>query len=253
MKERYAVLRDTRKPLDLLRQCGGYYQCPKDADDKRLGPLVGYAGRDDSGRQYVGDVYANFAKLERHAPALQNVAGKLIERVRVPALVDRPVVEATGFCGAPEGGKALAVALAMIASGQYIFPEKKITVAASATSREVSELVFDRHEPEPETIWWIVEDVCNNFSTTAKLVKLIEDCGASVAGIICFLNRSLEVEDQFTVRDGLVLPVVALVRQPIMQWSQDHPDVAEDIKAGNIVWKPKNDWAKLEAAMVANS
>ena len=249
----------TQAPLDLLKRCGGYYECPKDANGKRLGPLVGYAGRDENGWQFVGDVYVNFAKAERHAPILKHFARMLYLKTCNYHRGDRLsnfLEKLTGFCGAPEGGKALACQLAQ-ASGtlaeehlsQYIFPEKKIIALATPTSREVSELVFDRHEPEAGESWWIVEDVCNNFSTTAKLVALIESYGASVAGILCFLNRSPEINEEFCLRPGLKLPVIALVRKKIEQYRQNNPFVAEDVLMGNVVWKPKNEWGKLAAAM----
>lgn len=118
----------------------------------------------------------------------------------------------------------------------------------------MKKLVFDRHEPdsrEPFTgeMWWIVEDVCNNFSTTAALVSLIESFKASVCGIICFLNRSTMVGGVFSPRCGLDLPVICVERQPIEQYEQGDPEVAADIEAGNVVWKPKNDWSTLAEAM----
>lgn len=242
------------RPIETLARCGGYYECPKDASGKRWGPLAGYAGRDEKGRQFVGDVYVNFAKAERHLPVLRDFAEKLAfqldHQMRLKGF-SALGTKATGFCGAPEGGKALAVMLANFCGNQYIFPEKKVTVAATPSSREISELVFDRHEPEKGDLWWITEDVCNNFSTTKTMVDLIESFGAQVAGIICFLNRSLEVGGEYRPKDGLVLPVIMLIRQKIEQYTQDDPAVAEDIRAGNVVWKPKNDWDKLAGTMAA--
>jgi len=45
------------------------------------------------------------------------------------------------------------------------------------------------------------------------------------------------------------LPIFAVVRESFDQFEQDDPSVADDVSAKNVVWKPKNDWAKLEAAM----
>jgi len=42
------VVRVSADHLEILRRCGGYYGCPKDAAGKRLGPLVGYAGKYDN-------------------------------------------------------------------------------------------------------------------------------------------------------------------------------------------------------------
>ncbi len=231
-------------PLDLMREHRAYYECPRDADGRRLGPLVGYAGRDEAGRQFVGDVYVNFAQAERHPALLARFSAALHETVEARGL--KPVWDGvTGFCGAPEGGRAFAYQLALDAGREYIYPEKVVTEAATAGSREVTALALVRHQPEPGQAWFIVEDVCNNFSTTAKLVAELERFGATVAGVLCFLNRSLTVGDHFDVRPGLSIPVVAVVRKPFGQFRQDDPAVAADIAAGNVVWSPKRDWPRL--------
>ena len=227
-------------PLKLLHRCGGYYECPKDSKGMRLGPLVGYAGRDGQGRQKVGEVYANFAKAERHGTVLSQVA---------LGLKDKLPEYGAGFCGAPEGGKALAVTLASLTFRQYIFPEKEILELKTDTSREKSRLVFARHEPFSGEKWWITEDVCNNFSTTREMVDLIESKGATVLRVVCFLNRSLTVDTTYSAREGLELPVIALVRKPIDEWEQDDPAVIQDVQEKNVVWKPKNEWDRLMKAM----
>ena len=237
-------------PLDLMRQVGAFYECPKDAAGKRLGPLVGYAGRDHTGRQYVGDIYVNFAQAERHPALLAIFSTALGDAVRAQGL-SVLMGRAKGFCGAPEGGKAFAYQLAADHAKHYIYPEKKVTGLADATRRETSDLVFSRHEPARGESWFIVEDVCNNFSTTSTLVALIESFGASVAGVLCFLNRSGVVTTSYEPREGLILPVVAVVQKPFGQFDQADPDVAGDIARGNVVWSPKRDWQALAAAQGA--
>ncbi|MCX6715902.1 MAG: hypothetical protein NT077_02685 [Candidatus Taylorbacteria bacterium] len=224
-------------PLDLLKRCSGYYERPP------AGPLVGYAGRDEAGKQYVGMVYVNFAMAERHGIVLKHIA--LETFIKFPEIARN----GDGFCAAPEGGKALAVALATHLGKDYIFPEKEIIALKTEHSREKSRLIWGRHEPKPREKWWIVEDVCNNFSTTTEMIGLTENCGATVVGIICFLNRSFSHVINYTAPNGVRLPIHALVSRTIAEYSQDDPVVATDIAAGNIVWKPKNEWARLEAAM----
>ena len=239
-------------PLDLMREAGAYYECPTGPDGRRLGPLVGYAGRDGQGRQFVGDIYINFARAETR-PALLASFSQTLRASRGARGLDALLHDATGFCGAPEGGKAFAYQLALDAGKRYIYPEKKVTAAASAASREVSELVFARHEPASGESWFIVEDVCNNFSTTAKLVASVEAFGARVAGILCFLNRSDTIDEAYEARSGLVLPVVAVVRKSFGQFAQDDPAVAEDLAKGNVVWSPKKEWPRLAAAMAGDA
>jgi orotate phosphoribosyltransferase len=244
----HAAIARGADPLELLRVCGGYYECPRDASGKRRGPLVGYAGRDALGRQFVGDVYVNFAAAERYGVVLQTIARALWK-----ALDAAGIGRIDGFCGAPEGGKALAAVLAMLADAMYLFPEKRITAVATEKSREQSELIFSRHEPSEGERWVVVEDVCNNFSTIARLVELTERYKARIVGVGCFLNRSVDVESEYIAsRSGappIRLPIVSLVRKALPQYRQDDSAVAAEVAAGNVVWKPKNDWHRLAEAM----
>lgn len=227
------------KYAEFAQQCGAYYSRPKGPDGKFFGPLVGYAGKDDNGKQYVGDVYIDFAKIEEKAWALyENVAHPLATALR--DLLKR----GTAFCGAPEGGKALAYALAFTTKERFFYPDKVLLAPATANSRAQSKLEFLRHPVVEGERVILVEDVCNNFSTTADLIRLVERGGGIVVGIACFLNRSLEVDDMFTVRDAKY-PVVALWREKIMQYKQDDPYVAESVANGNVVWQPKYEWERL--------
>ncbi len=239
--------------MQTLKNCGGYYACPKDPDGKRLGPLVGYAGSykapNGSQKKYVGDVYANFAKAEIHPNVLKFFAEKLTVEVYHRMDIDDIDV----LCGAPIGGYSLADALSLANGIDVIKAEKKVTVAATDDGkREESELVFGRHEIEEGMKYAIVEDVCNNFSTTEKLIKQIFSNGGYISAIICFLNRSLAVDthyDSVTISDQI--PVISLVRLPIKEYEQENVSVYEDITSGNVVWKPKDKdtWNKLMKAM----
>jgi orotate phosphoribosyltransferase len=226
-------------PLAILQLCGGYYNCPKALDGKRLGPLVAYAARYDGNLQWVGDTYVNFAKAENHPALVWHFATGMSKQFRAIMAVHNEV-----FCGAPEGGKALAVILALLNHRPYIFPEKKVIALGTSGSREQSELVWGRHSVEPGQRIIIVEDVANNFSTTDKLIQLIEDGGAEVAAIVCFLNRSTTVKASYKG-----IPIFSLVQQEIPEYRQDDERVASDMAAGNVVLKPKDQWSLLATAM----
>lgn len=240
--------------LETLGNCGGFYSCPKDSDGRRLGPLVGYAGKYEAsdGRQlqWVGDIYANFAKAEPHANVLKFFAGCLSNRLDAQVGLNNIDV----FCGAPIGGYSLADALGLGNNIDMIKAEKKVMALATSTSREQSKLLFSRHDVEPGLNYVVVEDVCNNFSTTEAQIALIDFAGGKVLAIACFLNRSLTVEQEYySAVMSCDIPVVSLVRLPINEWKQDDPAVAEDIIRGNVVWKPKDEWDCLMRAMQAHN
>jgi orotate phosphoribosyltransferase len=251
MKERSASkkVKIVADPLKTLHACGGFYSCPKTSDGERIGPLVGYAGKyeavDGTKKQWVGDVYANFAKAEEYPFVLHHYAEQISSKLS-------PYLDLINiFCGAPLGGYDFTKMLGLVYDRRAIKAEKKVIALATGNSREESILVFGRHEIKPGDDVAIVEDVCNNFSTTDKLISLIEKSGGKISAIVCLLNRSLSV-DSFYLRDGddsEPIPVISLVRLHIPEFKQDDPAVEEDIKKGNVAWKPKDEWGRLMNAM----
>lgn len=240
-------------PLEALKLVDGYYNCPKDSDGKRLGPLVGYAGTyiDSSGAEkaYVGDLYANFAKAEQQPMLLDKIASELSTRIiqflqkEEYAYIERAMETAKFYIAAPEkGGFAIGMLLARHLRWKLAYVEKEIIALKTTTEREQSKLAFKRHAIEPGSLVMICEDVLNNFSTTKKTVALIESWNSKVVGIAGILNRSINVEDSWGENN---IPVLSLLRMPAAEYQQDDPRVAADIQAGNIVLKPKDEWEKL--------
>lgn len=210
---------------------------------------MGYAAEYKPGKHYVGDVYANWAKAEEYPPVLDHLACGLAERVSSAMDVEGIDV----VCGAPMGGLSIGLSLARELGCRYVYAEKKVTRAASCGEREEAKLVLGRHEVKAGDDVVIVEDVLNNFSTTAELCTLIREAGGRILGIVGLLNRSLTVYGDYVLPDGIELPVIALVQKPIPEWWQDDAAVVADIEAGNVVWKPKAEWPRLMAAMQAAS
>ena len=241
------ILRFSHDAWGLLAALDGYYECPKGEAGERLGPLVGYAGHyGEQNLHYVGDVYANFAVAEEEPEVLGHYVNQIMNNVlgRIP----RKDIDV--FCGAPMGGITLAYELARREGKRFIFSEKKVTAVATPNSREESKLTFLRHKVRQGERVVICEDVLNNFSTTAMLIKLIEEAGGEVIAILALLNRST-IFNQVYDYNGRSIPVMAMVRKRIEEYHQDDLAVAADVAAGNVVWKPKDEWEKLKAAVSA--
>lgn len=221
--------------MQILQRRSAIYQVVKDGEGKRLTPLVGYAGKyptDEGERAYVGETYFDFAMVEQDISSLFQFAIGPSETLRNLGV--------NVALGAPMGGIAFAVAMADSIPCAFAFAEKKVTAVATADAREVSELVIARHHIPKGARVAVVEDVCNNFSTTGKLFELVRSMEAEVVAIACAINRS---EGQ--VREWEGVRVVAALDIPMPQWRQDDPYVAHDIAAGNVVWKPKGQWQEL--------
>ncbi|MBU0898961.1 MAG: hypothetical protein KJ613_04050 [Nanoarchaeota archaeon] len=220
-----------------LKNCGGYYECPKDEEGKRLGPLVAYAGTYDTSnserKRFVGDVYYNLAKVEEHPPVLRVFADKLL--AKMPRGTDTVL-------GAPLGGYTFAYQLASALDCRFVFAEKKVIELGKDGGRDKTILIMKRHELTSNSFVTIVEDVCNNFSTTEQIFEIVQMFGANVVAIACELNRSGQTE-----WNGI--PVISLMDIPTSQYKQEDPEVAEDMQKGNIVWDAKKEWERLTLAM----
>jgi adenine/guanine phosphoribosyltransferase-like PRPP-binding protein len=226
-------------PTELLKACGGYYECIKDETGVRLTPLVGYAGKyptsDKKELQYVGEVYANFSKAEENPAIMFHLTQMLKGKIKHNATV---------FVGPQMGGIAVGQFLAYHCGVRFACAEKEITQLKTDELREQSRLVFKRHEIKEGDMVIIAEDVLNNFSTTKELINLVEEKGATVCAIVALLNRSLHVDVCYTYNKKN-FPVIALVRKPYAEYEQHDEEVADDIAKGNVVLKPKDEWSKL--------
>jgi adenine/guanine phosphoribosyltransferase-like PRPP-binding protein len=243
-------------PLGLLKALDGLYECPKDAHGKRTGPLVGYAANytdaEHKERQYVGDIYANFAKAEEYPIVLSHWGRKLWEQLCINKHIviddrtENPEYRYV-FVGPQMGGVSIAQFVAYNGrevEARYACAEKKITQLKSATMREQSEIVFARHSIKKGDKVFIVEDVMNNFSTTKKVIDLVETHDATVVGIAGILNRSPFVETIYEYGKRSI-PVTALVRKAYPEYKQDEIAVLTDMQKGNVILKPKDEWRKL--------
>jgi orotidine-5'-phosphate decarboxylase/adenine/guanine phosphoribosyltransferase-like PRPP-binding protein len=228
-------------PLATLKACGGYYKSPMAPDNNYLGPLVAYAGtyESESGpKNYVGYEYFNFAKAEAEPLARAYFASE------ISAIIKAAGIKCDVVVGAPMGGILLAGDVARYLDCRSIFAEKKVIEPARPQDgvKEKSELIIDRHEIRQNDAVVIVEDVCNNFSTTEKLKNLIEGMGGKLAAIVCAFNRSGKHE-----WEGI--PVFTSCFIPTQQFKQDDVQIADLMRLDKIVWKPKAEWSKLESAM----
>ena len=229
-------------PLKVLYHCLGYYDCPKQDDGLRLGPLCGYAGTYDDGqggkKQYVGEVYYNFSQVEQLSHVLHWFALKILAELNESGFTDFDAV-----LGAPMGGIALAEALAFNSARHFVFAEKKETVTGTE-GRAKSVQVLNRHVVLPGMSVLLVEDVCNNFSTTEQIKSLIESRGAELVGVVCAFNRSSHLSWKKH-------PIFSPAFIPTKQYRQDDPTVAHDIAVGRVEWKPKDVWLEKFRPLIA--
>jgi len=233
--------------LAMLPGNQGYYDCPKDINGKRLGKLVGYAGTYDTPegpKHYLGERYWNFPRGAERDPL---VMSEYVQTV-VAQLRDRTFREQYGEIdcafGLPQGGLIPAYEIARYYGCNYSCADKEILELKTANSREKSRLVLGRHTIEPGWKVGIVDDLGNNFSNTDKAIQLVEERGGIVTMIIYMINRSPQGLTVWEYQGRKIL-VTQAVLIPTPEYRQDDPYVAADVAAGNVVWKPKDNWDSL--------
>ncbi len=235
-------------PWELSLRCNAVYVCPKDATGKRLGPLVPYAGKDAQGRNLVGDVYYNFGWIEPYMLVVRFFAEIIARKIQaIPELA-----KATTIVGVPEGGRTLAGEVAAATGKRFVYPAKVPRPKAAGAIKDEFDFVFRRNELYPEELVIVGEDVQNNFNNTLVTLNSVAKTGAIVVGFCSALNRSPFVEDTFITSalfSGIAFPVVTAIRRRLPEYEQDDPEVAADIKAGNLELKVKENWARLKGIM----
>jgi len=222
----------------ILKDCNALYESPKDENGKYIGPLVAYAGMDENGKNFVGFHYVNIAQAEQ----------EYLPRIELSKIMAEKITQAVGkpdrLIAAPMGGIVFAASTANFLETHVSFFEKKVNKLADVenNTREESELVYKRHNLESGEKVIIFEDLCNNFSTTEKMIETLKSMGAEVIAIACIFNRSN--------KDGFMgIPVVSVLHIPIPEYKQDDPTVKDIVESGNIVLSPKKEWPRLKSAM----
>lgn len=223
-------------PIEVLKKCNGFYESSRNEDGNYLGPVVKYAGMydsEDGKKNYVGFKYFNFAKVDRN-PKLRDYFARLIASNTKERLARLDLLGDV-LLGAPMGGLQLVGELSRLTGLDSIFAEKA-----------ANDVVISRYDIIAGERVIIVEDVCNNFSTTAKLKEEIERHGGVLVAIVCAINRSESSAWNHEI------PVIAACHIPTKEYKQEDPEVAEHIKNGNFVQRPKSEWDRLKEAMAIN-
>ncbi|MFA6963357.1 MAG: phosphoribosyltransferase [Patescibacteria group bacterium] len=241
----------TEQEKDLMQPLfvrGGYYDCPKDPEGIRMGPMVGYAGLGANGLQKVGDKYFDYSTIEGtvHNEAFAAVIAKAVFKELNP--------ESVVVYGMPMGGIYLAGEVArwlrFYTEAEAAFMEKKVTALATESIREQSILSFGRYAPKPGQKILLCDDVFNNGTTTGLAIDMFEEAGAEVIGILCAINRSWPSITAYERKgDKPAVAIIAGVTLPTEQWEQSDPKVASDLKRFPLVKKPKMARKELQKIM----
>jgi orotate phosphoribosyltransferase len=208
--------------------------------------MVGFSGRDKYDRQFVGDIYSNFAAIERKADYLAFVARQLKEIV-LPFIDDKTII-----CALPMGGDKLGTALQLALGIDAIFLDKKVTALATENSRQKTQLIFGRHEIEEDTKVIYVDDAYNNWKGIKDAINATLAAGGIPTLAAGFLNRSMTVRNVYKNEElSVEIPIRTLLNEPVEEYQQDNPEVVEDVERNNVAWEPKLKWTELMAAMHA--
>ena len=233
--------------LELGKRCNGVYICPK-VGSVRRGPLVVYAGKDDQGRNLVGDIYFNFRRIEEHLQAVRVFAEAVFLKLLNQGLLDT----FDTICGIPQGGRTFGQELASLADKRFVYADKKPKPTEAGKKQEYTWDLSQFEFEEGERVA-VAEDVYNNFQNTDSTLTEIAAFGAEIVLLVGALNRSPVYDATYTPKVGTFagrdLPVITSIREPYPEYKQDDPAVAHDIASGNVEFEVKKNWARLCAAM----
>lgn len=234
--------------LEILKSLNAVYECPKDHEGNRLGPLVAYKGSYSSGmfsnKKYVGDTFINFKIIELYPNVMHHFAQRIEDKVIVDDLIEKAHI----ICGHITECASLPFLLAFMRIKRVAYFKEH-----PATWWRKKQLAIDPKSIRPGENIILIKNVWNNFSETQLMIDLIEEAGGKVIAMGGILNRSMHIRKSFNDKKGEDIPVCTLVNQKIQEWEQDEPEVVEDISKGNIVMNPPEQWGKLiEIMQTAN-
>lgn len=182
--------------LKLGKRCNAVYVCPK-VGSERKGPLVAYAGKDDKGRNLVGDIYFNFRRIEVHPKVVEAFAEAACRKLREQGLIDSFDI----VCGIPQGGRTFGQMLALVAGKRFAYADKKPKPTETGKKQEytwdLSQFDFEQGERVA-----IAEDVYNNFQNTDSALSEIAVTGANIVLLVGALNRSPVYDTIYTPKSG---------------------------------------------------
>lgn len=209
---------------------------------------MAYAGKDDDGRNYVGEIYFNFRKVERHLPAVKAFVQAVIVKLGDSELLG----SFDTVIGIPNGGRTFGQDLASMLCKRFAYPEKKAKPTQQGMKQEY-EWDLSQFEFEPRERVAVVEDIFNNFQNTDSTLEQIAATGAEVVLLAGALNRSPIYRELYTPKKGVFagkpLPVIASISQPYPEYKQDDPEVVGDVQAGRVEFEVKKNWAQLQRLM----
>ena len=233
--------------LELGKRCNAVYVCPK-IGSKRNGPLVAYAGKDNQGRNLVGDLYFNFRRIESHLEVVRVFAEVAYDKLHSANLLG----SFDTICGIPNGGRTFGQELARISGKRFVYADKKPKPTEAGKKQEytwdISQFDFEQGERVA-----IAEDVYHNFQNTDNTLSEIAVTGAIIVLLVGAINRSPIYDNFYTPKSGPYascrFPIIASICEAYPEYEQDHPDVAADIAAGKIEFEVKKNWKFLRAIM----
>jgi orotate phosphoribosyltransferase len=209
--------------------------------------LVAYAGKDDKGRNLVGDIYFNFRKIEVHLKVVEAFALAAYNKLCEQKLLDT----FDTVCGIPNGGRTFGQMLALVAGKKFAYADKKPKPIEVGKKQEYTWDLSQFEFEEGERVA-VAEDVFNNFQNTDNTLSEIAVTGAKIVLLVGALNRSPVYDTAYAPRSGpyaeMSLPVIASIREAYPEYAQDDPEVAGDIAAGRLELEVKKNWARLVAS-----
>lgn len=233
--------------MEIGKRCDAVYVCPKEGN-VRKGKLVMYAGKDDQGRNYVGDLYFNFRRIECHPHVVRAFAAQAWHKICAQVLLDT----FDTVCGIPHGGRTFGQMLALVAGKRFVYVDKKPKPTPHGSKQEY-EWDLSQFELEKGERIALAEDVFNNFQNTDSTLEQIAAYGAEITLLVGALNRSPIYDSSYTPKSGPYagrnISVVASIRQAYPEYEQDDPAVIGDMWAGNVEREVKKNWARLCATM----
>lgn len=231
--------------VETFDECGAFY-IRKEGTNMPFVEVAKTYSVDAEERHYVSNQYLNFREALKNLRVLEILAQRMVEKLAG--------LSTTKFFGAPTGGCGLAKRISEIRNQQQGGGlNTSINTWKTRFNEESDGIDYQSDQINDGDKIVLVEDVCNQFSTTKEILRLFkkQEKKVKIVTVICILNRSENIENILKITDYPDdIPVIYLERMPTVIYKQEDNCVAKAVTAGTkIIKNPKENWKELKEAM----
>ncbi len=229
-----------RWPEGTVRLCDGWYES---TPGRRIavGGCGFYADKDNSQIPYLRNACLNFLQVSQY-PVVLDFFAEMAYRPIKKSKTDFSVVVAF------PGEDAFGFAIAYWGKCGVVYSER--TDIYDDDKKEMKHFHFRNEIRKGDKVLIALGTVVDLPSLRLFADEIVR-AGGKVAGVVCVVNDTFPLENEFIVSEQDAVPIFSVLSPEIPRYRQDAPEVADAVVSGSIIMDPhdSDSWSELIGSM----